>query len=228
MITVLLLLLWGPGLPALGPPLQTGRKIAPVDEAANDPALAQLRAGVLAAAAQRDPAQLIPFLADPVVVYTANRTPAEFVAWFSAQQQEQQAFFWDRLRDAFTLGMAYERGANAPMLLAPYTGVALSEIPDDVNGHYAIIGSHIAVHQSASDASSVIAHLDYDVVDVVAPATSITTPNATTTDAWRQIKTPTGQIGWVRSQYARSVHDMRFAIERRNGAWKISGWAAGE
>lgn len=222
------ILLAGPAVNAQ--PSRPGRKVAPVDEAQHDPELARLRAGLLDAAGRADLTRLLPFLAEPVVVFSTNRSHSELRRWFAAQSPSDQARFWERVRDAFTLGMAYERGANAPMLLAPYTGVALSEIPNTLSDHYAVVGSGVAVYRDPTVSSPVIERLDHDVVDAVVtskapPGPADVLPRA---DQWRQVRTPSGQLGWLPSTHARSAYDTRFSIERIDGVWKVTGWATGE
>ena len=219
-----------------------GRKVPRVDEAAHDPELARLRDRLLMAAKQRDLAQLLPLLSDPVRPFFDEMSRDEWAAWFEHQSASDQAPFWQDLRDAFTLGMAYEHEANEPMLLAPYTTVTIEAIvkptdndPDqyyaikDPDQYYAITGSGVAVRRDPTMSSPIIERLDYDLVQSTPAGTKPT--QAGVLDGvyeWLQVKTRSGELGWMTSKYAWNVFDIRFVIKKSDGVWKVTAWASGD
>jgi hypothetical protein len=213
-----------------------GWKVARIDEAAHNPELARLRDGVLVAARERDLARLLPLLSDPVRVPRDSElmpmSHNEFATWFAGRSTSEQALFWQDLRDAFTLGMAYERAAE-PMLLAPYTLVAINTIVEptekDAYQYYAITGSRVAVRRDPTLSSPIIQRLDHELIEKGPAVPAPMQPGALDgVYEWRQVKTRSGQLGWVASKYALNVFDRRFAVEKRDGVWKITALAKAE
>ena len=206
------------------------RKVARVDESARDPALGRLRDQLLAVAKARDLARLLPLLADTVRVEFDEMPRAQFAERFAQWSAADRALFWQQLRDAFTLGMAYDRGIAEPTtLIAPYTTVALEKIAESGDRPLAITGSGVAVRRDPNPSSPILERLDHDLVEI-GPALPLPAQPGVFDGVyeWLHVKTPSGRLGWVVSKYVRAVNDPRFYIGNVNGAWKVTGYATVE
>jgi hypothetical protein len=231
--SAVLVALWSAAAAAAVTPAQPAaqvRKIARVDESARDPTLGRLRDDLLAVAKGRDLARLLPLMADTVRVDFDEMPRAQFAEWFAQRSAADQALFWQQLRDAFTLGMAYEPGIAEPTtLIAPYTTVALEKILERGDLLLAITGSGVAVHRDPNPSSPIVERLDHDLVEI-GPELPLPAPPGAFDGVyeWLHVKTPSGRLGWVVSKYVRAVNDPRFYVTKAGGVWKVSGYATVE
>jgi hypothetical protein len=104
-------------------------KVMPVDVAASDPGLADVRAQILRAVASRDFNMLLPILGPKIRAGfdDASYTPREFVAFQKACAVDICGDFWRDLHDAIGLGMVKEEDEG---VVAPYLVVKLPD-PED-------------------------------------------------------------------------------------------------
>ena len=202
-------------------------KVRPVDEAARDPGLRDIRAGIIGATASGDTAQFLPFLAPKVKVdYDRALTPDEAVKWIRTQRPADQQLFWQELRDGVTLG--FIRSADA--MCAPYIAFVLPEDADQGMPYLAITGRGVRVRRDPAQASPVIARLDLDFV-TMAPGPLFTQPAeaglAGGNYEWFHVRLA-DSLGWVLSKFVGEHGMRRFCFSSIGGRWMLSGWAAGD
>lgn len=202
-------------------------KLKRVDAAVHDISLRRLRRDVLKAADPMDRDALRRLMSTVVKIdYDKELTPAQAVAEIESYSATDQALFWQDLREAVTLGFFRDgMGACAPSVIF--------ELPDDVDGSFqqpiGIIAAGVKVRRAPERTSQVIDILSYDIVamgpELARPATDGQFGGQY---EWLQIKTPKGEFGWVLSKYLRERGARRFCFEKKNGLWKLTGWATGD
>jgi len=194
-----------PVAPVPKPPAVSGPKLMPVDEAQRDPMLVSFRNQVLEAIDHNDQKALAQLI-DPKVRTSFGDDKGGGKVNLSA------------LEHALALGGSFQKGSDVPRFWAPYV---YSEWPEahDAFSEAAIIAEDVPLHQSNDPASPAVATLRYDIVKML----------DTTSDApMRHVRTADGHEGWVESSRVRSSIDYRAGLVRKDGAWKIEAFVAGD
>lgn len=196
------------GAPPGAPPVQ-GRKLAPVDEASQDPSFAAYRAQLLDAVRRRD-RSAVQALVDPKI-----RT--DFGG--GGGKLELTAQTWSELETILTHGGAFIGEGKQRSFWAPYT---YSSTPDSVDAFESVIvlGENVPLYESASTSAKLVATLTHDVVTLVHERGA--------TEGWQHVKTDDGRTGWVEAREVRSPIAHRAGFSKVNGAWKMNALVAGD
>jgi hypothetical protein len=205
---------------------QPTRKVYPRDDSASVPAFARFRDRLSAAAASGDLSALRAALAPTLLVNFEERTRDQALA----EEGVQQGRPWIALRNALALGavrMAYD---GEVMFIAPYVGEVEPDLPDDA---LVITGAGVNIRQAPSLEAAVIERLSYDVVSQGSDSVfdrSVLEGGAPPSNpaTWAKIVTPSGRVGYVYGEYARSETDIRFRFRAIKGEWQIVAISAGD
>jgi hypothetical protein len=187
------------------PPVVSGPKLMPVDEAPRDPTLVSFRNTVIDAIQHQD-AKTIADSVDPKIRTSFGDDKGGRNLNLSA------------LEHVLALGGTFQKESDVPRFWAPYVYSAWPE-SHDAFSESAVIAADVPLHQSNDPASPSVATLQYDIVNVL------------DTDAgasMRHVRTADKREGWVESQFLRSSVDYRAALVKRDGRWKIETFVAGD
>jgi hypothetical protein len=203
-------------------------KVMPVDVAASDPSLADVRAQINRAVARRDFNMLLPILGPKIRTDhdDASYTPREFVAFQKACAVDICGHFWRDLHDAVNLGMAKEVDES---VVAPYTVVKLQP---DLEDAVAITAARVALRSMPDAAAPVIEWLSFDLVKRFDVTDWLNDASPLRIDGfsygWWQVVILSGKTGWVSEKYARGGFGMSVWFEKIDGKWKLIAIGRGD
>ena len=184
------------------------RRLAPGDESGSDPSFAKFLAILRGVSRERNTAGLQALCAADVITGIDSPSgPAELV-------KKMQAGGWAHLETVLKLGAArYEKGFALPYLFGRF--------PDDLEAfeHLVTIRPGAVLRATGRSGAAVVAMLDYDILHV---------KDARPVKGWIQAERLDGPKGWVAEGDVLSLGAQRIFIEKKNGVWKITAWAAGD
>jgi hypothetical protein len=202
---------------------QTGarsRHVVVRDDSAADPTFVKFKARLLAAARSGDTVALVDMMAPDVKVSYEASTRDSVLSLFGVSLGRP----WRGLRDALELGVF--RQGN--MFVAPLTDGL--DLDDD---EAVIIRRNVRLRASPSADSAVLRVLSiWEIVILdrtrlydAKLVESSDRPSGST--AWARVSTSDGQAGYVYGRLLLSSENTRFVFEQVDGAWKLTGLAAG-
>jgi len=192
------------------------RPVKPLDQARNDKTLAEARDRFADAVARKDIAAVQRFIAADAKVGTGNGTQA-LVAWL-----RRDPALWDELARTLALGGRMPRPAEFE---APYTQFVREKgVPPEELG--VIIGRNIAVHETPTERSQVVARFSHEtavvkrwwVADVHAEAAK---SDAAIPEPWVEIQLLGKRRGYVQKRWVRWVGALRIGFAKRGGQWLV-------
>ena len=205
---VLLILL----LPALAP-AQT--RLLPVDQATSVPDFFSFRAQLQVAVARRDVEAVISVLSKDVKLsFGGDAGVEDFKNMWKPGRSDSE--LWEKLAAVLSLGGTF---ASDGTFTAPYV---FTKWPQDKDAftHMAAVGTAVRVRSSESTASTVLAALDYSIVEVVeSPAEE---------SKWVQVRLGPNRTGYVDSRFLRSPIDYRINFAKLDGRWQVIFFLAGD
>lgn len=196
-------------------------RLAPVDETARDPSFVQFRNELKAVIARKDAAKLFHHLASDIHLnFGGGYGGLEFHKMWKPFDKDTQ--IWN------VLSLIVDGGGKfiAPGgFAAPY---AYAAFPEDLDSfEYVVVTNPSAVLREKPDASArVIRRLDYDILEVVKSSGKM--QHEAGPNDWDEVKTATGQRGFVPSADVRSPVEYRAIFEVRKGKWVIQTLIAGD
>lgn len=197
------------GIVAPGPTL----RLPPADRCSAEPGVGAFMTQLRTAVVKRDPALLMPLIADDVTVdFGGSYGRAAFKAHWDLDKPEESAL-WEALTDALSLGCV----KVGETLVAP----SLSEQIDDPRDPFLLwLARPKALLKAApSTTAATLATLDWHLVEE---------ENERTNGDWIAVKLADGRRGFVDSAQLRSPFDYRAVLEKRNGRWLITAFVAGD
>ena len=208
---LLLAVLLAAGLSAAPPVV---RRIPPVDSCAADPSFVAFRNELQAAIERRDAPYLLSIVADDIEFSFGGEAGGAAFAREWELDRTAASPIWDELREVLRLGCVDdgEEGNWAPSLF-------MSEELDDPFGTSLVVHPGAELHAAPSEASPVLAALDWDLLDVV---------EWNGEDPWQRVRTVDGREGFVRSADLRSPADYRAGFRRIGGRWRMTTFIAGD
>jgi hypothetical protein len=189
-------------------------KLLPVDDAARDPGLFATRAQLQSAIARRD--------ADAVLAVIDPRIRAGFggndgIAAFRRQWgfPGSTSRLWSELGTALALGGSFQ---NPDTFVFPYV---YSRWPEDKDAFesVAVLGNNVNVRSAPRLDSAVLARLSFDVLKLAGGGLG---------GEWTAVQLPDGRKGYIASRYVRSSVGYRGFLVRKNGAWRLTTFVAGD
>jgi hypothetical protein len=199
-------------------------KLYPVDESSSDPTFAEFRERLLKAVGSHDPKALRDQLAPQVQVnFEGPFTPDEVLAMGAFDREK--GGLWRELREVLRLGTVRQ----GEQFCAPYVYGKFPAQPEWMD-RVVITGDGIRVHAEPRSTSPVIEKLSYDVVQDGPEGDSEFSPEKIEgeTYPWRQVITPSGQVGYIFGKHVRSPLDFRACFAKFEGKWKLVTMATGD
>ncbi|MCC6918995.1 MAG: hypothetical protein IT548_07305 [Alphaproteobacteria bacterium] len=208
-----------PGLAAPAAVAASPAKILPVDEAAKDPALAELIAKLLKACDEKDFKPFAEALSpDAIASFGGDAGPKGFRDVYGIGDPDSP--FWPEFKAALTLGGAFmEEGLFA----APYT---YANWPEDLDSftYVVAIGAKTDLYVQPKDGAKIVADVTYRILELV--ETDPEGPNAAP-EGWIHVKAGK-QDGYVKTAETRSPVDYRAVFQKTANRWWLGAFVGGD
>jgi hypothetical protein len=190
-------------------------RLLPVDQAASVPDFFSFRAQLQVAVARRDVEAVIAVLSKDVKLSFGGDTGVEdFKRMWKPSAPDSE--LWEKLAAVLSLGGTFAADGT---FTAPYVFTKWPQ-ERDAFSHMAAVGTAIRIRSSASVAATVLAALDYSIVEVVeSPAAE---------SKWVQVKISPGRTGYVDARFLRSPIDYRINFAKIDGRWQVIFFLAGD
>jgi hypothetical protein len=198
---------------------QRPRYLSPVDQAASDPSFLAFRTELLAAIERKDVAAVEGVLAPDIKASFGGETGiADFHAMWRTRAPDTE--LWSELGKVLRLGGSFDREGR---FTAPYV---FSRFPDDLDAFecLVVIGRGVALRAEPKADSALLARLGYEIVT----AASQQGPEVVEGKAWHKVTAANGQTGYVAGDLLRSPLDWRAGFRKRDGAWRMEFFVAGD
>jgi hypothetical protein len=192
--------------------------VLPADEAVHDPEFFVFRAGLQAAVARRDTAEILRVIApDMLNSFGGNGGREEFRRTWGLSRPDRSSLW-------ATLGFTLALGGHFQGDSAFYSPYLFPGTPGDGLETLAVLGRDVPVRADPTATSGAIDTVSFEVVTRwrEGPGQRASAPG------WEPVRTSTGHTGWVRSQYLRSPTDYRAGFVRRDGRWWLRALVAGD
>ena len=189
-------------------------RLPPVDTCASAPGFAAFREKLLDVIARRDVPGLLALTDENVQLSFGGDGGHADMKRIWDLDHPSQSRIWPKLGEALGLGcvMTEERIAVAPSMA--------HSLPDRFDAFDSVVVVKRAILRTAPNTTApAIGTLDWDIVTAV---------DGINPDGWTRIRTQSGHIGFVRSSTVRSPIDYRALFERRDGAWRMTAFVAGD
>jgi hypothetical protein len=208
-------------------PKEPRTHLLPVDVAASQPGLAEVRTRIRSAVARRDMGLLLPVLGPYFSVEDDAYTPPDFVARYKDCRDACDEF-WRRVHDAISVGMAWYGIVTTGSVpdrpeddvWAPYPFVKLMATDD-----LAITAEGVALRSAPDEKAATIELLHYHVVKEIPGSNRTNYSHPVRIDGftygWRRVRSPSGKTGWVVEKYVWGTGDYALRFSRINGIWKL-------
>jgi hypothetical protein len=204
---------------SIQPPSRSPRQFPPPGTAAiADATLLKFLASLTAAAQKGDVRVLRELTADTVKLREEQRVKADD---FLREHGVRQGVRWAALHETLTLGAA---PLSADTFVAPYLAAA-----DGLESDEMVVIGRVALRDAPSPSGRALRSLDYDAVTVIAghhtdhDSRAINDPRA-----WAQVRTDSGDVGYVYVGLLWTGVEPRFYFERIGNAWKLAAYGEGE
>ena len=196
-------------------------RLAPVDEAAKDPSFVRFRSELKDVIARRDAAKLFHYLASDIhLSFGGDYGGPEFHKMWKPFDKDTKV--WS------VLALIVDNGGKFVIpggFAAPY---AYAAFPEDLDSfENVVVTNPAAVLREKPNANArVIRKLDYDILEIVNSSGKM--QHEAGPNDWDEVKTATGQRGFVPSADVRSPVEYRAIFEKRKGKWVIQTLIAGD
>lgn len=206
------------GAPSI-PRLEGAPRLEPVDEGNRDPSFAAFRDRLRGILARRDADGLLAIVAPDIRFTFGEGGGRDDFARHWGLRDGADSRVWAELEEVLSLGGELEQTASGPRFVAPYT---FASWPEELDGftHLAVTCEEAVARAEPSAGAAPLVRLDHHVLPIG--------PDDRIDGAWRQVVLPDGREGWIESRCARSHVDYRAAFERREGAWRMVFFVAGD
>ncbi len=196
-------------------------RLAPVDEAAKDPSFAQFRKELKDVIGRKDAAKLFHYLASDIhLSFGGDYGGPEFHKIWKPFDKDTKVWA--------VLSLIVDNGGKfiAPGgFAAPY---AYAAFPEDLDSfeHVVVTNQQAVLREKPNTNARPIRKLDYDILEVVNSSGKM--QHEAGPNDWDEVKTATGQRGFVPSADVRSPVEYRAIFEKRKGKWVIQTLIAGD
>jgi len=193
--------------------------IAPADEAAKDPALAELIAKLLAACDAKD---FRPFeealTPDAIASFGGDAGPKGFRDVYGIDDPD--TLFWSDFKTALTLGGAFMEDG---LFAAPYV---YARWPEDLDSfaYTAAVGEKTSLYAQPKENAKIVADVTHRILELV--ETDPEGPGAPP-DGWLHVKVGKWD-GYVKAAETRSSVDYRAVFQKTENRWWLGAFVGGD
>lgn len=186
--------------------------LQPVDEASRDPSFLQFRTRLLETVRKKDVAGL-KAVVDAKINYSFGDNEPGWAGFKKFHEPElPTSELWPSMTKVLTHGGAWVGQA----FQAPYVSARWPENLDPYR-HGAILGKDVNVRAEPDPNAKPVGTLSYNLVEVVEAAPE-----------FYKIKLPQGGTGYVSERFIEQPIGYRAYFEKKNGAWKMTTFIAGD
>lgn len=168
----------------------------------------------------RDAVRLLALTSDSVEwSFGADAGKAGFAkAWKLDSADAAKSPIWAELDPILPLGCGVEAGGGFAL---PYLYTAAPDAPNGADPFTAAVvtGNGVNLRRQSVPDAPVLAKLSWEVVERL-------TENEPA--GWDQVRTATGQTGFIRTEFLRAATDYRAGFARREGRWQLVYFVAGD
>lgn len=186
--------------------------LVPVDEAGRDPELLTFRARLLRALAEGD-LEAVAAAADTAIMlsFGGDYGRETFREWLEEPEYRGE------LAAALGLGGVFTGDST---FVAPYV---FGRFPDgyDAFGCFAVLGRNVRAREAPAPDAPILALLTYEAV--CHPPSQWGS-----TDGWMPIRLEDGRVAYVAERFLRSPIDYRAVFRKKDGAWRLVTFIAGD
>lgn len=207
-------------LAALPASAQVG-SLPPHDQGAQDPSFIAFRAKLLAAAAARDTTTIFrAFDSGATISFGGHYGPQGLRdLWFGPDAMREPGLdFWSTFARTLAMGSTVQDD----IVSAPYLFMAFPERLD-VFSHLVVVGENVRVRAEPSTSGHVLGSLTYQIVPT-REEPWVQSGGYT----WVPIRLAAGEDAWVADDFTWSPVGYRIGFEKRDGAWRILYFVAGD
>jgi hypothetical protein len=195
-------------------------RLCPTDEGKSDPSFAQFRRELAQAVREKDEAALLARVDSSIrTSFGEGGGIDEFRSVWNPTSAASP--LWSELEQILARGGSFRGEREQRLFWAPYV---YSSWPEgfDAFQHVAALGSDVVIREQPDDSSAQLAVADHLILQVLSHEADGRDPD------WRNVRTPEGVEGWVRSATVRSPIDYRAGFSMRSGQWKMEILVAGD
>lgn len=203
------------------PLLQTGPRIIPVDEAHKDPSFAAFRSRLQSIVRRRDREELLTLVDPNIRVSFGDENGVEALR---QTLEAAESPLWDELAEVLELGGVFEKTPKGDRFVAPYAFANWPDTGDPFESLVAICPD-LTLYEKPSDDSKALARLDWNLLTI---GPNDPARKGVSNPPWRELVLPDGRRGWAESRCLRSGIDYRAAFEKKDGAWRMVYFVAGD
>lgn len=200
-------------------------QVLPVDEARNNASFFAFREKFIAAVKKKDVKFLLNTLDRNIKgSYGGHEGIKDFRTLWKLDAPDSK--LWNELAAVLNNGGTFSEESGVREFCAPYT-FALFPADFDALEHHVIFGSNVNLREKPDTKAAVVTQLSYNIIKVDFEK-SVKKPRAENDYAWYKIETLGGKKGFVSAEFVRSPIDYRGCFAKKNGAWKMTFFLAGD
>lgn len=194
----------------------SAKTLPPRDECLHIEGYFQLRQQLESIVAARDAKRLLALAVEDLRwSFGDSNGKASFAAKWKLTGNGKASPIWKEFDRMLPLGCGVQGGGFA----FPHLFTVDVSNEGDVFSLNLVLGHDINLRAAPSSSSPQLTKLSWELVEVIARNSDKT---------WSKVKIKDGRVGWIRSDYLRSSVDYRAGFERRNGAWRLALFVAGD
>lgn len=185
----------------------------PIDEALSNVGFARFRTQLLQISARKDIVALQRVVSPTIKMSFGDKKGwKQFVVNWALDDHPERSNFWGKLDETLTLG---GRFLEPHYFMAPYP-FHCSAI-QDVYTDAIVIGKNVSLRGGPTVDSPILNQLSFVLVSIIQDQ-----------GEWTQVKTDTGQIGFISTAYLRRPIDYRAGFIQTSEGWLMDFFAAGD
>lgn len=185
----------------------------PVDEALYNLGFARFRTQLLQISARKDVQALQQVVSPQIKMSFGDQQGWKaFVENWALDKNPERSNFWEKLDETLTLG---GRFTNPQAFMAPYPFhcKAIKDAYTDA----VVIAKNVSLREAPTTASTLLGQLSFTIVEIIEEQRD-----------WAQVKTDTGQTGYIAKLYLRRPIDYRAGFTQTDEGWRMDFFVAGD
>lgn len=187
-------------------------QIFPKDDSVNDLSFMEFKLNLLKAIAKKDAEYIYSVITPNIKLSFGGQDGLTGMEVLWELKTNPESKFWPVLERIIKLGCVSKETSSGKWFWAPYTYAQFNGEPYQ---SLIVTGNSVNLRAKPDLKAKVLRKLDYAVVQIANPVKyNPPTP-------WIQVQTPSGQTGYIASQYLISPLDYRAAFTKIDGAWKM-------
>lgn len=200
----------------------------PYDEGQTNEGFVAFRNRLYQAVREKDATFLLSITSEDIFFsFGEDAGKANFIDYWKLTTAPETSDIWKELALCLELGGGFDNYNNKTRFTAPY--LFLLDVFDDPFTEGVIVGDNVRLRNGQGLDSKIVGSLSWDHVTFSFDNDAKMDTIGGVADYWMNVKTLSGESGYVFGKYARSPIDYRVAfIELADGSWQMEYFAAGD